>query len=172
MRGASYDDFDDDAISRLTESFSFTNLHEELMIPTDTNDKRFVLKHQSLGMFSQLVDSPSPLTVLGFYCKRVLGIFGTDDPLYAEDKFGDIRTAYGAFLSGAMKNPKEKLAFKDKIDALIAYTMGIADVIVSTVSNVAARAWNERIRPSAIILDEAGRLTEGMIWALFANHPR
>jgi hypothetical protein len=103
--------------------------------------------------------------------KRILGIFGVDDPLYAEDRFSDIRLAYGTFLSGQMKAPKDKFSFKEKIGTLIAYTMSIADVIVSTVSNVAAKSWENNIRPSATILDEAGRLTEGMIWALFANHP-
>jgi hypothetical protein len=52
LRGASYDDFDNEAIARLTESFTFTNLHEELLSETDTGDKRFVLKHQSLGTLS------------------------------------------------------------------------------------------------------------------------
>lgn len=103
--------------------------------------------------------------------KRVLGVYGQNDPLFVEGRFEDIRSAYGAFLSGQMRAPKDKTSFKEKIETLIAYTICIADVIVTTVSNTAAKSWGRNIQPCAIILDEAGRLTEGMIWPLFANHP-
>lgn len=51
LRGTSFDDFDDEAVAKLTESFTITNLHEELLNETDTGDKRLVLKHQSLGKY-------------------------------------------------------------------------------------------------------------------------
>ena len=130
------------------------NIEEQLAEPYE--DHRLQLRHQSLG----------------HYMRRVIGVgaLGTDDPLYVSDKFQLLADTLPAWADSKIPDARKKDVEK-MLDELFDHILVSADIIVATTSNAAIpQIRSPSFTPCAIIVDEAGRLTEGAIWPILAFH--
>jgi len=149
------DKIDADVTSKLMQRLKIDDINEQIATMSDIKDHRLKLKEQSLGN----------------YMKRVLGLLDADDPLFATDKFADLRQAYGKWSDLSKQDAKK--SFMNNVEKLVNYVLGIADIVVTTTSNAAIPQLRQsRFDPCAIIVDEAGRLTEAATWPLFGHYPR
>lgn len=108
-------EFDHDVVADLSSSFDLWNLEDELLQTPDLTDSRLVLDHLSLG----------------HHMKRALGLMGTDDPLYVDDDFDELRDLYVRWIDGTLNN-KERSAFRTQFEKLQNHVLQRADIIVTT----------------------------------------
>jgi len=130
------------------------DIEDQLAEPFE--DHRLQLKHQSLG----------------WYMRRVVGvgILGTNDPLYVPDKFELLSKTYRSWTNPDTPFPSKK-GIESMLSKLFDHVLKSADIIVTTTSNAAIPQLRDgSFKPCAIIVDEAGRLTEGAIWPILAFH--
>ena len=128
------------------------NIEEQLAEPCE--DHRLQLKHQSLGC----------------YMKRVIGVgpLGADDPLYVFDRFLLLRKTYRSWANPEFALPSKEI-MEGRLLELFDYVLKSADIVVTTTSNAAIpQLRSSSFKPCAIIVDEAGRLTEGAVWPILA----
>jgi len=119
-------------------------------------DHRLQLRHQSLG----------------WYMRRVIGVgvLGMEDPLHVPDKFQLLTRTYRSWTDPKTPFPSKK-GIESMLSKLFDHVLESADIIVTTTSNAAIpQLRSGSFNPCAIIVDEAGRLTEGQIWPILAFH--
>jgi len=148
--------FDDEVVAAISQAYDFSNLAEVLLESAEPIDRRLQLESQSLG----------------YVMRRIIGVYGDDDPLYDADRFVSLRTMYRNWTEGLLVTRKDKSCFLEEITLLTTHVLREADIIVTTISNAANPILRKDFQPCVIIVDEAGRLTEGAIWPLFANYGR
>jgi len=148
--------FDSEIVAELSQAYDFSNLTEVLLEAGEPIDRRLQLESQSLG----------------YVMKRIIGVYGDDDPLFDADKFIGLRTMYRNWTEGLLVTRKDKSCFLEEISLLTTHVLRTADIVVTTISNAASPILRNDFQPCVIVVDEAGRLTEGEIWPLFANYGR